>query len=253
MTTTREIWLLFRRKLLEFLRQPAWVVVGLSTPILYLALFTPLLTSLAGGPGFASGHVLDIFVPGVLVLMSFGAGMGAGWIAIWELDTGVIERLSVTPVSRFALLVGTVLRDVVTLLAPAALVIVLTIPFGFHPHWVGIAVLLALLALVTAIVSAWSAALGLLLREIGSLASVVTGLQLPLTLLSGILLPLSLAPAWMVVLAHVDPLYYAVEAARDLSAGTIATATVAQAFLVLGGLTAATLWWATRVYRRALG
>jgi ABC-2 type transport system permease protein len=31
-------------------------------------------------------------------------------------------------------------------------------------------------------VSAWSAALGIVLREIGSLAAVVTGLQLPLTL-----------------------------------------------------------------------
>jgi ABC-2 type transport system permease protein len=252
MTFARVTGLLFRRKMLEFLRQPAWIMVGLSTPLLYLALFSPLLTSLAGGAGFNRGNVLDVFVPGILVLMAFGAGMGAGWITIWELETGVIERLSVTPVDRFALLLGTVLRDVVTFIVPALLVIVLAIPFGFDPHWAGIAVMLVLLSLVTAIVSAWSGALGILLRDIGSLASVVTGLQLPLTLLAGILLPLSLAPAWMVVLAHIDPLYYAVEAARDLSSGTIVSPTVAVGFVVLGVLTAMTLWWATRVYRRAL-
>lgn len=56
----------------------------------------------------------------------------------------------------------------------------------------------------------------------------------------------------MVMLAHLDPLYYAVEAARDLSAGTIASAAVAQGFAVLVVLTGVTLWWATRVYRRAL-
>jgi ABC-2 type transport system permease protein len=94
--------------------------------------------------------------------------------------------------------------------------------------------------------------MGVLLRQIGSLAAVVTGLQLPLTLLAGILLPLSLAPAWMVVVAHVDPLYYAVEAARDLAANSLATPSVAQGFLVLGALTVVMLWGTTAVYRRAL-
>jgi ABC-2 type transport system permease protein len=56
----------------------------------------------------------------------------------------------------------------------------------------------------------------------------------------------------MVVLAHLDPLYYAVEAARDLSSGTIASAAVGEGFAVLGALTAVALWWATHVYRRAL-
>jgi ABC-2 type transport system permease protein len=97
MTIGRDTRLLFQRKLIEFFRQPVWVVVGLATPLLYLTLFSPLLTSLAGGAGFTRGSVLDVFVPGILVLMAFGAGMGAGWIAIWELNTGVIERLS-TPI-----------------------------------------------------------------------------------------------------------------------------------------------------------
>ena len=244
--------LLFRRKLLEFLRQPTWVFVGLSTPLLYLALFAPLLKPLAGSAAFPTGDVLDVFVPGVLVLMAFGSGMGAGWIVIWELDSGVLERLRVTPVSRLALLLGTVLRDVVTFVGPALLVVVISIPFGFHAHWAGIVVLLVLLSLVTATVSAWSAALGILLRQIGSLASVVTGLQLPLTLLSGILLPLSIAPAWLVALAHVDPLYYAVDASRDLAAGTIVSAAVAQGFILLAIVTVLALAWATRVYGRAM-
>ena len=252
MTFATQTALLFRRKLLEFLRQPTWVFVGLATPLLYLALFTPLLQPLAGSRAFPTGHVLDVFVPGILVLMAFGAGMGAGWIAIWEIETGVIERLSVTPVSRLALLLGTVLRDVVTFVVPALLVIVIAVPFGFHAHWAGIAMLLVLLSLVTATVSAWSGSLGILLRQIGSLAAVVTGLQLPLTLLSGILLPLSIAPAWLVVVAHIDPLYYAVGASRDLAAGSLGSAAVVQGFAILGAITLLMLWWATRVYRRAL-
>ena len=244
--------LFFRRKLLETLRQPVWIITGLSTPLLYLALFAPLLRTLAGGPGFPHGKVLDIFVPGVLTLMAFGAGMGAGWVVIWELDSGVTERLRVTPASRFALLLGSVLRDVVMFAIPALVVVLVAVPFGFHARWGGLAVLLPLLALLTASVSAASSALGLTLRQIGSLAAVVTGLQLPLTLLSGILLPLSLGPGWLQALGHVNPMYYAVGAARDLAAGTIVTRGVGAGFVVMSAVAALALWWGTHSYRRAM-
>ena len=226
MTFALQTGLFFRRKLLETLRQPVWLVTGLTTPLLYLALFAPLLRSLAGGPAFPPGQVLDVFVPGILVLIAFGAGMGAGWPVIWELDSGVIERLRVTPASRFALLLGTVLRDVVMFAVPGVVVIAIAAVFGFHAHWGGLAVLLVLLALLTAACSATSSALGLNLKQIGSLAAVVTGVQLPLTLLSGILLPLSLGPEWLRVLGHLNPMYYAVQASRSLAAGSVLTGTV---------------------------
>lgn len=252
MTFLRQLWLLFGRKILETLRSPAWVVVGLSTPLIYLALFAPLLEKLSGGPGFPTGHVLDVFVPGVLVLMAFGAGMGAGWIVIAELDTGVLERLRVTPASRLALLLGPVLRDVVMFLVPGSLVVAIAIPFGFHTHWAGTVLLFVLLSLLTAQVSAVSNALGLLLREIGGLAAIVSGAQLPMTLLSGVLLPISLAPLWLRVLAHINPLYYAVLAARDLSSGVLASADVALGFGVVTLLTSLALWWTTSIYDHAV-
>ncbi len=244
--------LLSRRRLLETLRQPIWVFMGLSVPLLYLALFAPLLTSLTGGPGFPRGGVLDVFVPGILALMAFGAGMGAGWIVIAELDTGVIERLRVTPASRLALVLGTVVRDVITFAVPAVIVVCVALPFGFHAHWAGVALLVVLMALLTAACSAGSAALGITLKQIGSLAAVITGLQLPLTLLSGVLLPLSLGPGWLQGLGHANPIYYAVEAARQLAAGRLATGTVALGFGVTAAAALLAIGWSTRAYRRAM-
>jgi ABC-2 type transport system permease protein len=252
MTFGLQTGLFFRRKLLETLRQPVWIITGLSTPLLYLALFGPLLKPLAGRVGLPSGQVLDLFVPGVLALMAFGAGMGAGWVVIWEMDSGVIERLRVTPASRLALLLGTVLRDIVMFAVPAVVVIAIAIPFGFHARWGGLALLLVLLAGLTASCSASSSALGIRLKQIGGLAAVVTGLQLPLTLLAGILLPLSLGPGWLRILGRLNPMYYAVEAARDLAAGTITTAAVGIGFLVTGAVAGLALWWGTRSYHRAM-
>ncbi len=252
MTFALQTWLFFRRKLLEALRQPIWIITGLSTPLLYLALFEPLLSSLAGGAGFGSGTVLDVFVPGILVLMAFGAGMGAGWMVIWEVDSGVTERLRVTPASRLALLLGTVLRDVLMFAFPALVVVLVAIPFGFHAPWSGLVLLLVLLSLLTASVSATSAALGIALKQIGSLAAVVTGAQLPLTLLAGILLPLSIGPTWLRFIGHLNPMYYAVQAARYLAAGHVLTTTVGVGFGVMAGIAALALWWGTRSYQRAM-
>lgn len=251
MKITRDMFLLFRRKMLETLRQPVWIISGLSTPLLYLALFAPLLKGFAA-QALSTGSVLDSFVPGVLALMAFGAGMGAGWVVVWEVQSGVIERLRVTPTSRFSLLMGSVLKDVVMFIIPALLVILAASLFGFHLHWAGIAMLLVLFSLLTAAVSAASGSLGLILKDIGSLAAVVTSLQLPITLLAGVLLPLSMGPEWLRVLAHFNPMYYAVEASRVLGGGVISSMKVLEAFLVMAPLTALTLWWATGVYRKAV-
>jgi ABC-2 type transport system permease protein len=67
--------------------------------------------------------------------------------------------------------------------------------------------------------------------------------------LSGVLLPLSIAPGCIEALAHLNSLFYAVTAARDLSEGEIFTADVGLAFVVIGALTLA---WATRLYRHAI-
>ena len=69
MTFALQTGLFFRRKLLETLRQPVWIITGLTTPALYLALFAPLLRSLDGGPGFPPG-------PGARRVRARGAGAG---------------------------------------------------------------------------------------------------------------------------------------------------------------------------------
>jgi ABC-2 type transport system permease protein len=77
-------------------------------------------------------------------------------------------------------------------------------------------------------------------------------LTLPLLLLSGVLLPLTLAPDWLRAVAALNPLSYAVDAARALLNGDLASADVWQGFAVLAPLAALAMWWAARSFRRAL-
>jgi ABC-2 type transport system permease protein len=252
MKTARDIGLLFQRYVTQLLRNPVWLVVGFSTPILYLALFTPLLKHLAGSGGLPTGNVLDLFLPGILALLAFASGAGSGFGTIFELKAGVIERFRVTPASRFAILIGPILASMVMMLVFDAVVVAVGFGFGFSVHWAGLAVLVVLLGLLMIIMAAFSTATALVTKEISGFAAVINGVNLPILLLAGVLLPISLGPTWMRVLAHFNPLYYLVQASRVLAGGTLTGAAVWQAFAVLVPLCALVLAWATRVFRKAV-
>jgi ABC-2 type transport system permease protein len=249
MKTLRDIGLLFQRHLVELLRNPVWLIVGFSTPILYLALFTPLLQRLAGQPGAV---VLDEFLPGILSLLAFSTGVTAGFGTIFELKGGVIERLRVTPASRFAILTGPILASMLMMFVFDAVVLAVGVGFGFTVHWGGLLLLAVFLGLLMILASAFSVAVALLTREISGFAAVVNGINLPVLLLAGVLIPMSFGPSWLRILAHFNPLYYLVQSSRVLGGGALSGTAVWQAAAVLVPLCAVVLGWATSVVRKAI-
>lgn len=252
MKIARDIWLLFARYAVQLLRNPVWLFVGFSTPILYLALFTPLLEHLTGASGLGHGNVLDEFLPGILALLAYGSGTGPGFNVIFELRAGVIERFRVTPASRLAILLGPILASMVMMFAFDAAVVAVGAAFGFYVHWLGLLVLAVLLGLLMVMMAAFSMAAALATKDISSFAAIINGLNLPLLLLAGVLLPISIGPLWLRILAHFNPLYYLVAASRVLADGTFSSPHVWQAFAVLIPLCALVLAWATRVFRHAV-
>ncbi|HYA68203.1 MAG TPA: ABC transporter permease [Acidimicrobiales bacterium] len=251
MKTARDTTLLFHRYTVQMLRNPVWLFVGFSTPLLYLVLFTPLLKHFSSAQAPTSS-VIDLFLPGILALLAFASGMAGGFSTIFELQSGVIERFRVTPSSRLAILMGPLLSGMLMMFVFDAVVVAAAAGFGFTVNWLGLAALVVLLGILMVTMSAFSVATALVTQDISSFAAIVNGLNLPLLLLAGVLLPISLGPTWMQVLAHFNPLYYAVEGARSLSAGAFSNPAVWQAFAVLVPLCIVVVTWATRIFRQAV-
>lgn len=244
--------LLFGRYGLQMLRNPVWVFVGLSTPLLYLVLFTPLLDHLPGSSFSGAGHAIDTFLPGILALLAFASGSGPGFSTIFELQSGVTERLRVTPASRSAILLGPILFGAAAMFVFDIGLVAVGSAFGFRIHLDGLLILAVLLGLLMFTTAAFAVATAISTGDINGFAAIINGLNLPVLLLGGVLLPVSLGPTWLQVLAHFDPLYYLVAASRTLSAGALATTATWQAFAVLGPLSVLTVGWASSVFRRAV-
>jgi ABC-2 type transport system permease protein len=247
----RDSWLIFGSTLRVALRNPAWVFIGLFQPICYMLLFAPLLKNLANSPGFPRGGAYNVFTPGLMVMMTiFGSGF-AGFGVIGRLREGVIERWRVTPVSRLAMMTGTLGVDLLNLMVQVSLLVIVGVLLGFHPHVDGLLFLLVLLLFSGLMMASCSYAVGLALRDESAMAATVNLFVLPLMLLSGIMLPLSLAPQVLQNIAKLNPFAYAVDAARALVAGHMNTAAIPQAFVIFAVLAGLALYWATTSVRKA--
>ena len=251
MRTVRDTWLIFQRSMVLTLRNPVWLIMGLIQPILYLVLFGPLLNSIAAMPGFPRGGAFNVFVPGILVMTALFGSAFVGFGLCEEIREGVIERMRVTPMSRVAMLLGRSLRDVVLLLAQAVVLVVLSIPFGLEINGPGVVVSFALLALVGLVMSPVSYTLALHLGSEDALAPTINAIALPLLLLSGVMLPMSLAPGWLQDLADLNPLYHAVAAIRYLFNASFGNQEVMVGTLVMLGLAVVTIAVGARAFSRA--
>lgn len=252
MKVLKDTWIVYRRYAVHGLRDPLYMGVSLVQPVLYLLLFAPMLKSVAALPGFPPGGAYNVFVPGLLVQLSLFSVTSGGWGLIAEMKAGILERVRVTPISRLALLLGRSLRDMTLLLVQAALIVVAAVPFGLDLKLPGVLLALLLVALLALLMGSTSYAIALQIRDENRFGALVFSATLPLLLLSGVLLPLTLAPAWLRAVADVNPLTYAVSAERMLFVNQLAQPEVLQGFAIIGALSVIAALAAARAFDRAM-
>ncbi len=242
--------LLFIRSVKGSLRNPVWLFLGLFQPALYLLLFAPLLQGLGSIPGFPAGGAYAVFTPGLLVMIALFGTAYAGFGLVDQIRAGVVERLLVTPASRLAILLGYVMRDVVVLLIQSCVIIAIALPMGLSVSLPGLLVTFAMMVLTGTLMASCSYALALILKREDSLASVLNTVATPLLLLSGITLPLTLAPKIIRSLASVNPFAYEVTASRSLFVGNFADSAIKVGIVFLASLALLAFIWAARSFRK---
>ncbi len=248
----RDTGIVLVRELRPLLHDPFSLVFSMGQPLVFLALFAPLLTDVPGLPGGTSGSALQWFVPGILAMTClFGASM-TGSNLLMEMQSGSHERMLVAPLSRSALLLGRALKEVVPTLVQGVVVLAVVTPTSFALHVTGSVAALALLAVFSVGVGALSYALALATKEQDWMFwAVQQTLVFPVLLLAGMLLPVDDGPAWLRAASELNPLTYVVEACRDLLAGDVATAGVVQGAAAAALVAAVGLLVGTRAMRRA--
>jgi ABC-2 type transport system permease protein len=249
MRLLRDVLLIYRRQVRQSMRVPMTLVLGLLQPILYLVFFGPVFSRVSTSFGTeATG--LQLFVPGILVQLGMFSSSFVGFGIIAELRLGIIERFRVTPVSRLALLLGRVLRDASLLGLQSGVLLLLALVLGLRAPILGLAIALVLVLLLGIALSSLSYALGLVTRQEFVFAPFLNLVLVPVLLLSGILLPMSMAPPWLRTVSRFNPLSHVVDAIRDAFLGRYTTLNVLAGTAAVVALAVISVTVATRLFLR---
>jgi len=246
----RDIGIVMLRELRPVLHDPFSLIFGMIQPLVFLALFGPLL---AGSVGTAiGGDVWGWFVPAILVMTALFGTSTTGANLLFELQTGAHERMLVTPLPRSSLLVGRALKEMVPLTGQAVVIVAVMLPFGLRVDALGVLVGLVVLAVFGVGLGSLSYALAVAVRKQEWMFwAVQQTLLFPLMILSGMLLPLETGPAWMRVAAEFNPLAHVVAAERALFAGEFVTGAVLAGVLSAAATAAVGLLVGIRVMQRS--
>lgn len=256
MTTVRQTLFLTARVLRNLARQPIWIVVMIVQPMFWLLLYSQLFGRLTDLPGFGTDSYVDYLTPGVAVMTAFFSGSWAGMGMIEDLDRGVVERFLTTPARRGAVVFGRILESGIVAALQVVLILLTGLALGATNGGVtGWLVILVASFFVAAGFAGVSHGVALLTRQEASMIAVAQFIGLPLLFLSSLLIARELTPGWMQDLSLLNPVEWAVRAARGEALPGTGWDEMGAFLALLVAFTAATgafATWCFRSYQRAL-
>jgi ABC-2 type transport system permease protein len=248
LSDTRYIFIRYLRKLV---RTPILLFFSLFQPILFLALFTQLLSNLSLVPGILPPGVsyLEFAAAGILMQNAFGSALQSGNSIVADIDSGFLQKMLVTPVSRPAILLGRLSSDAFRVIVQTAIILGLAYalgaaentPFSVNTGVVGILLIFFTIAFFGLAWSGISLALGMKTRSSETVFAIGGVITFPLLFLSSALLPISFLPKWVGDVSMFNPVSYAVNASRVLMINGYDWGTILPAWGVIGLVALVTL------------
>ena len=218
MDVVAQVWLVARRSIMRTLRQPAMVFPTLVFPLILLAVNAGGFDAATKIPGFPADNYLSFGLSVCFMQGALFASTTAGTELAGDVETGFMNRLSLTPLRGAALLTGQLAGAVFVALMGTVVYLAVGVIFGVDiKAGIGGVLVLVVLALV---VAAAFGALGIWMALRTGSAEAVQGLfplLFVLFFLSSISLPRNLiAQDWFRTIADWNPVSYMVEGLRSL-------------------------------------
>jgi ABC-2 type transport system permease protein len=198
------------------LRHDPWEVVTRALqPVLWLTVF---------GQAVARARLLSeqedyltFMAPGILAQSVMFTSIFYGLAIIWERDAGILQKILVLPVPRASFVTGKALGAGLRALLQAAVVVTvaLLLQVRFHLDLFSLVTCALAVLLGAGVFASLSMLLATLLKTRERFMGIGQVLTMPLFFASNAIYPIHLMPAWLQVLAQVNPLTYLVELLRD--------------------------------------
>lgn len=209
---------LAKRSIARSARQPQVLIPSVIFPLIMLGILACAGSQATKVPGFPTHSYITFVLGSTLVQGAVNGTTVAGQLLAADLETGFVNRILLTPVRQFILVIAQLVGVAVVGVLGAAIFIVVGVLFGVSVK-TGVGGAFALLGVALLLVLAFGA-IGLLGAALTRSPAQVQGLFsifLGLLFMSSMLMPRDLMKAgWFKTIATYNPLSYLVEATRSL-------------------------------------
>ncbi|MGF1425547.1 ABC transporter permease [Kitasatospora sp. LaBMicrA B282] len=226
-----------RRVLLHYRHSPGLVAASLAVPVIMVVVFGYVFGSAMAVPG---GNYREFLLPGLFAMVSVNGITPTMVGAARDLTRGAADRIRSMPVSRFGVLLGTALADLLVSAVVLALLALVGLLAGWRVHrglgsvLAGFALLLLFRFVMTWLGTCLGLAAG---RE--DIAGQLAVLTFPVAMVTNTFVPTGGMPGWLRAVAEWNPISAVVAAARRLFGNPAGSGT---AWPLHHPVTAALLW-----------
>lgn len=189
----------------QLIMPAAWLIfVGLALPVKF------------------TGNYLDFITPGILVMTMLTAALSGGALLMFDKILGFLNKFLALPTPREDILFGKILFITSRGLVQSTIIFIIAVLIGATILSPGqYAMTYLILFLFGVLISSVATTIALYLGDHDSYAAVNTMISMPLFFTSTALMPYEVMPDWLRVIAHINPLSWAIDAIREVAVGII--------------------------------
>jgi len=251
----RDGWLIARRDMDQWVREPQMIVWSVLYPIVFVLLFGYVFGSGIAVPG--GGNYREFLMPGMFAqTMAFGIGETLAAVQA-DAGKGVTDRFRSMPMAPSAVVLGRCLANMISSTFSLALMVACGLAIGWRWHGTAAETLAAFgLLLLLRLAFLWIGIYFGLKARTPEAANAVYGFLYPVTMVSNAFIAPELMPGWLGALAALNPLSSTITATRLLfgnpgvtSGGWLTEHAILMAVVWPVVITAVTLPLAVRAYR----
>lgn len=247
-------WVIAELEARKLRHDPTELFTRAVQPALWLLIFGQVFARVRAIPTGKLSY-LDFMAPGILAQSVLFIAIFYGISVIWERDLGVLHKIMASPAPRAALVSGKALSAGIRGLTQAIIIYALAALLGVDLNWQPQALLGVTVAVIlgAANFSLFSLIIACLVKTRERFMGIGQVLTMPLFFASNAIYPIAIMPAWLQVVARVNPLTYIVDALRALMLSNGAPAfSLGVDFTVMSVTTLILVILAARLYPRVI-
>lgn len=210
------IFILFWRNLKWRFQNPISILITILQPVIWLILYSTIAKQTMENQGI--DNYTAFILPGIIVLVIFGACSSGGMIHFLMKANGSFYRILISPVKRSSIVLGQMLETVVCTFFEVFILCIISLFFSvkMESGLIGIAFMIVLIFVTAFFTSGLTYTIGLLLPNEVIYETVMNAIVLPAFFLSTALFPADNLSGKLAVIVNLNPFTHIINALRNL-------------------------------------